>query len=107
MESEYERIDMLFIAQFEDKPGVSELRQKLLAEHFAFLDSKKDKVLVAGSVREIPTDRPLGGLWIIEAEDETEVRNIFKDDPFWVNDLRASVRINRWVKAFPDRKTLV
>jgi len=98
---------MLFIVQFEDKAGVTELRQKLMAEHFAFLDSQKDKVLVAGSVREIPSDRPLGGLWIVEAEDEAGVRDIFKDDPFWVNDMRASVRINRWVKAFPDRKTLV
>ena len=98
---------MLFIVQFEDKPGVSDLRQKLMAEHFAFLDSRKDKVLVAGSVREIPSDQPLGGLWIVEAEDEGEVRDIFKDDPFWVNDMRAGVRINRWVKAFPDRKTLV
>jgi uncharacterized protein len=96
---------MLFIVQFEDKPGVGELRQKLLEEHFAFLDSRKEKVLVAGSVREIPSDRPLGGLWIVEAENEAEVRDVFKDDPFWVNDLRASVRINRWVKAFPDRKT--
>jgi uncharacterized protein YciI len=98
---------MLFIVQFEDKPGVSELRQKLMAEHFAFLDRSKDKVLVAGSVREIPSDLPLGGLWIIEAENEAEVRDVFKDDPFWVNGMRASVRINRWVKAFPDRKTLV
>ena len=98
---------MLFIVQFEDKPGVADLRQKLMAEHFAFLDSRKDKVLVAGSVREIPSDQPLGGLWIVEAEDEAQVRDIFKDDPFWVNDMRAGVRINRWVKAFPDRKTLV
>ena len=98
---------MLFIAQFEDKPGVGEQRQKLMADHIAFLDSQKDKLLVAGSVREIPTDKPLGGLWIIEAENEAEVREIFKDDPFWVNGMRASVRINRWVKAFPDRKTPV
>jgi len=98
---------MLFIVQFEDKPGVAEQRQKLMAEHFAFLDSRKDKVLVAGSMRGIPSDQPLGGLWIIEAENEAEVRDLFKDDPFWVNGMRASVRINRWVKAFPDRKTPV
>jgi uncharacterized protein YciI len=98
---------MLFIVQFEDKPGTGDLRQKLLEDHFAFLDGKKDKVLVPGSVREIPSDKPLGGLWIVEAENETEVRDLFKDDPFWVNGLRASVRINRWAKAFPDRKTLV
>src|SRR5215471_861143 len=98
---------MLFIAQFEDKAGVGELRQKLLQDHVAFLDRVKEKVLVAGSMREIPSDKPVGGLWIVEAESEEKVRDIFKDDPFWVNGLRASVRINKWVKAFPDRKTLV
>jgi uncharacterized protein YciI len=98
---------MLFIVQFEDKPDIGELRQKLMADHFKFLDSKKDQVLVAGSMREIPSDKPLGGLWIIEANSEAEVREIFEDDPFWTNNLRASVRINRWVKAFPDRKTPV
>jgi len=98
---------MLFIVQFEDKLGVAEIRQELFPSHLEFLDSVKDRVLVPGSVREIPSDRPLGGLWIVEAESADEVKEIFKDDPFWTNGLRASVRINRWHKAFPDRKVPV
>jgi uncharacterized protein len=98
---------MLYIVQFEDKPGMGELREKLLASHFEFLDRVSDRVLVPGSLREIPTDKPLGGLWIIDAKDEAEIREIFKDDPFWTNGMRASVRINRWVKAFPDRKVSI
>jgi hypothetical protein len=86
---------------------VHELRQKLLQAHFDFLDSKQDQVLVPGSIREVPSDRPLGGLWIVEAKDADEVKEIFKDDPFWVNGMRASYRINRWAKAFPDRKVPV
>lgn len=95
---------MLYIVQFEDKPGVAELREKLFASHIEFLDRNRDKVLIPGSMREVPSDKPLGGLWIIEAEDEAGVKEVFKDDPFWVNGMRASVRINRWQKAFPDRK---
>jgi uncharacterized protein len=95
---------MLFIVQFEDKPNVAEIREKLLAAHFKFLDDRKDRVLVPGSLREVPSDKPLGGLWIVDAKDEAEVKDIFKDDPFWTNGLRASHRINRWQKAFPDRK---
>ena len=95
---------MLFIVQFEDKPGTGELRDKLLQSHFEFLDRVRDRVLVPGSMREVPSDKPVGGLWIIDAEDEAGVRDIFKDDPFWTNGMRATVRINRWVKAFPDRK---
>ena len=97
----------LYIVQFEDKPNMGELRDKLLKSHFEFLDKVKDRVLVPGSMREVPSDKPLGGLWIIEAKDEAEVRDIFKDDPFWTGGLRAQVRINRWQKAFPDRKVLV
>ena len=95
---------MLFIVQFEDKPGMGELRDKLLKSHFEFLDSVRDRVLVPGSMREVPSDKPVGGLWIIDAEGEAGVRDVFKDDPFWTNGMRATVRINRWVKAFPDRK---
>ena len=98
---------MLYIIQFEDKPGTSELRDKLLESHFKFLDLMKERVLVAGSLRDVASDKPVGGLWIVEASDESDVRDIFKDDPFWTNGLRASVRINRWHKAFPDRKTPV
>jgi uncharacterized protein YciI len=98
---------MLFIVQFEDKPDVAEKRQELFASHKEFLDRSKDKVLVPGSLREVPSDKPLGGLWIVEADDEQGVRDIFKYDPFWTGGLRASVRINRWHKAFPDRKVLI
>ena len=63
---------MLYIVQFEDKPNMGELRDKLLQSHFDFLDRMKDRVLVPGSMREVPSDRPLGGLWIVEAADEAE-----------------------------------
>lgn len=98
---------MLFIIQFEDKPNTGELREKLLKSHFEFLDLMKDRVLVPGSMRDATTDQPVGGLWIVEATDEADVRDIFKDDPFWTNGLRATVRINRWHKAFPDRLTSI
>jgi uncharacterized protein YciI len=95
----------LYILQFEDKPNVAELREKLLKSHFEFLDRMKDKgVLVPGSMREVPTDRPLGGLWIVEAENEEAAKALYQEDPFWVNGMRASVKIYRWQKAFPDRK---
>ena len=50
-------------------------------------------------------DKPVGGLWIIDAKDEADVCDIFKDDPFWTNGMRASVRINRWVSG--DRKVSI
>jgi len=63
----YKGTTMLYIVQFEDKPNMGELRDKLFKSHIEFLDKMKDKVLVPGSMREVPSDKPLGGLWIIEA----------------------------------------
>src|ERR1700741_837684 len=94
----------LYIVQFEDKPNMGELRDKLLKSPFEFLDRVKACVLVRAWMRGVRSEKPLGGLWIIEAKDEAEVRDIFKDDPFWTGGLRAQGRINRWQKAFPDRK---
>ena len=49
--------------------------------------------------------------WLLEKHPDLRPEQLghtlVKDDPFWVNGLRATVRINRWVKAFPDRKTPV
>ena len=98
---------MLYIVQFEDKPDMGELREKLLQSHFDFLDKMKDRVLVPGSMREVPSDKPLGGLWIVDAADEADVKEIFKGDPVWTNGMRAGYRINRWQKAFPDRKVTI
>ncbi len=98
---------MLFIVQFDDDPAKLHVRERYLADHVAFLDRMKDRVLVPGSLREIPSDRPVGGLWIVDAPDAEAVRAIFAEDPFWVNGLRAAVRIYRWNKAFPDRSVSI
>lgn len=98
---------MLFIVQFEDDPTRAHVRTEQMAAHLEFLDRVRDRVLVPGSLREIPTDRPLGGLWIVDAESEQAVRDIFAEDPFWLNGLRAAVHIYRWNKAFPDRRVSI
>ncbi|HEY8521598.1 MAG TPA: YciI family protein [Gammaproteobacteria bacterium] len=95
---------MLFIVQFEDDPSKLDVRQQWLPAHVEFLDRNRDRILVPGSLREPATDRPVGGLWIVDAPDEAAVKALFADDPFWVHGLRAGYRIHRWHKAFPDRR---
>jgi uncharacterized protein len=98
---------MLFIAKFTDRPGISELRETLLEDHFAWLDKHKDKVLVAGSLREDVDGGSLGGLWIIEADSKAEAEKVFQTDPFFANGLRAHAEVFFWKKAFEDRKVAI
>jgi len=93
---------MLFVARFTDKPGIAARRAELLEDHFAWLRNNRDKVLLAGAVREALDGPGLGGLWIIEADSREAVEEVYRDDPFFANGLRAKVEIFHYIKANPD-----
>lgn len=93
---------MLFAVRFHDKPGIAERRSELLEDHFKWLRDNRDKVLLAGAVREELDGPGLGGLWIIEADSKDACEQVFQGDPFFANGLRSKVEIFHYVKANPE-----
>ena len=91
---------MLFAIRFTDRPTAFAVRERYLNLHLAWLAQKRESVKAAGSLREKQSDRPVGALWIVEAESEEEARSLFSDDPFWVQGLRESVEVYSWSLAF-------
>ena len=98
---------MLFVARFTDKPDIAERRSELLQEHFTWLAANDDKVLIAGSVRSDVGGESLGGLWIIEANSKIEAEQVYQTDPFFANGLRANVDLYHFVKAHPDKTSVI
>ena len=98
---------MLFAVIFTDKPGRGELRATHLQGHIAWVDANKDRVLVAGSLREEPRDTPKGGLWVVEAETKESVFDLMKSDLFYACGLRQDVEVLHWSKALQHHKALV
>jgi uncharacterized protein YciI len=98
---------MLFVARFTDKPGIDEKRAELLQDHFAWLNDNKDKVLLAGAVREELEGPGLGGLWIIQADSKAEAEQVYQTDPFFANGLRAKVDLYHYIKANADRPVTI
>ncbi|WMW79072.1 YciI family protein [Undibacterium cyanobacteriorum] len=98
---------MLFVIRFHDKPETQEIRKALLPSHLAWLDQHKESILVGGSLRVSPEQSPVGGLWIAQAQCKEELMALIESDPFWIADLRLSVEILHWSKAFDDRQVLV
>ena len=94
---------MLFVARFTDKHGIAERRAELLQAHFDWLDANRDRVRLAGSLREDVGGDSLGGLWIIEADSKADAEAVYQTDPFFANGLRASVELYHYVKANADR----
>lgn len=97
---------MLFAARFTDKPDIAEKRAELLQAHFDWLAANDDKVLLAGAIRN-DEGQGLGGLWIIEANSKAEAEQVYQGDPFYANGLRAKVEVFHYVKAHPDKASVI
>lgn len=98
---------MLFVIRFHDRPDSQETRKALLPAHLTWLDQHQETILVGGSLRVSPEQSPVGGLWIAQAQSKEELMVLIKSDPFWIAELRQSVEILHWSKAFHDRHVLV
>jgi len=98
---------MLFIARFTNNPDKAEQIAHFYPAHVQWLKEHEDVILVPGALRTEPDAPPVGGLWIVRAENKSEVEALFQTDPFWANGLRKSYEILYWFKAFPDKAVQV
>lgn len=95
---------MLFAVLFEDDPARADARARHMAGHLAFLEREAAVVRAAGPLLEAGAGA--GGLWLVEAASESEVRRLVEADPFWPTGLRRSVRILAWRRVFADGRRL-
>jgi hypothetical protein len=98
---------VLFAVIFTDKPGRGDVREANLQAHIEWLESNRDVIPVAGSLRHEPGELPRGGLWIAEAESKAQLDELLKSDPFYVAGLRQGYEILHWSKANAERKALI
>jgi len=81
---------MKFVVLFEDNPDVkSDIRQKHMPEHLEFLKTHSKNVSAAGPLSNLDKTGA-GGIWIVEASDESEIRQLVEKDPFWPTALDQS-----------------
>lgn len=98
---------MKFVVLFEDNPGTGiDVRAKHMPEHLAFLQRRSACVEAAGPLKD-QEGSSAGGLWIVDASTETEVRELIEEDPFWPTGLRRSVRILSWTQVFAGGQPLI
>ena len=98
---------MKFVVLFEDNPGTGiDVRTKHMPEHLAFLERHSAKVEAAGPLKD-QDGSGAGGLWIVEASNENDVRKLVEADPFWSTGLRKSVRILSWMQVFSGGQRLI
>ena len=98
---------MHFAILFEDNDALAHKRAELMPEHLAFLERNKAVVHAAGPLNDNEFNRPAGGLWLVELEDQAAVQALIEEDPFWPTGMRKSVRILQWNRVFADGQKLI
>lgn len=82
----------------EDAPGAAALRadKALMAAHWAYELSIKDRILAAGSLRGDDGQGPNGSLLIVTAESREAAMALIAADPATKAGLRGSITIRFW-----------
>lgn len=83
-----------------DRPDAGDLRQRLRAEHLAYLDARKSQLLAAGAQIEDDGTGGFGGILLVDTDDRAEAEAFIAGDPFTRGGLFESVVVVRWRKAF-------
>ncbi|MGI9408541.1 MAG: YciI family protein [Hyphomicrobiaceae bacterium] len=93
---------MKYIVLFEDDAAAGpEVRSRHMSAHLAFLEENFETVIAAGPLL-TGNGEGAGGLWLVDAADESQIDALVKADPFWPTGLRKSVRILKWNQVFAD-----
>ncbi|TRD11102.1 hypothetical protein FGU71_04040 [Erythrobacter insulae] len=76
------------------------LRERIRAEHLAYIDTQIGKYAVAGPLKD--GDMPIGSLLVIKGETEDEARAVFEGDPYFTAGVWQSIRVSEFVGLFGD-----
>ncbi len=95
---------MLFFVRLTDTPGSAGLRKEKLKEHLAWLKANREVIPAAGSLREEEDGIPVGGAWVVEAENRDAVEELIHTDPYWMAGLREDAQIYYWSLAWSNNE---
>jgi hypothetical protein len=90
-----------------DKPGHEAVRDRLRAEHLAYMEANVDKVIAGGGFFNDASTSVLGGMILLDVATRTEAEAFLDKDPFMHADLFERVEIRRWRAAFFDYKRVL
>lgn len=92
-----------YAVQFEDDPARHAVRDEQREAHAAFLAAHADRVLAAGTLCREGSDAVVGELWLVRAASELAARELIESDPYFVHELRRTVRVWRYACALAGR----
>ncbi|SOE87578.1 Uncharacterized conserved protein YciI, contains a putative active-site phosphohistidine [Burkholderia sp. YR290] len=94
---------MHFVIYCQDDPATPGARDAGYPAHRAHLAAATVKLLVAGPFTEVNSNRKIGSMLVVEADNIEDVRAFAQRDPFFVNRVWNNVQIHPYVKSTDNR----
>ncbi|TQI65338.1 hypothetical protein FHT98_5224 [Bosea sp. AK1] len=94
---------MLYVTHCLDKSDTSSIRQANHAAHREHLGSAPVNIVVAGPLVADDGETPIGSLFIVEAESQSELEAFHKADPLWTEGVWGEMRIHAFLKRVDRR----
>ncbi|MCI5096594.1 MAG: YciI family protein [Rhodobacteraceae bacterium] len=92
---------------FRDTPQMMQIRaDKALRDAHVDYVERHPELLIGGGLKPDPEQEFCGALWVVEAEDQTEVEHLIHCDPFYIPAHR-SYEIFAWGKILEDRTAVL
>ncbi|GAA6143068.1 YciI family protein [Hydrogenophaga sp. 5NK40-0174] len=88
---------MLFVAIFEDSPGMSAVRQANGAAHIEHLKRHAKEIRVGGGLRTSPDAPFSGGMWILDVDSRDRAVALIESDPYY-EPAHRRYRLYHWNK---------
>ncbi len=94
---------MIYIFRLLDKPGASELRQRVRPEHKAYLGAVAGRIAFAGPLTHDDGLQMVGSLLAIDFDSREAAMAWLADEPFTRAGLYAGVEVHAFVNLWPQR----
>lgn len=87
---------MLFVIYCRDAENGADLRKVNLEAHLGHVEQVKDRIMIAGPIKDEANSSFLGSLFVLEANSLQSARGIIEADPFYKGGVYSEVRVDRF-----------
>ena len=97
---------MPYVIQWIDDEGTSEKRKSVRPVHLEYVIGNAHRIIASGGLFADDGETFNGGLIILDTDSRQEAIDYIENDPFYVNRIFSTYRINRFKKAIFDYKRI-
>jgi uncharacterized protein YciI len=83
----------IYAVHFENDPAKQSVQVEQRQNHRSYLQRCGARIVSAGALHRDENAEAVGGLWLVRAHSELEVRGLIEEDPYFIHELRRTIRV--------------